>query len=137
MEEKTSMNQYLYQNYLFKWKLENQSGLIFAAVYQEVLQLIYVDEFIEMLKSDYMEKAYPKIEFRDGFLATLPDYDRERDKIMQKWQENVNSIESTSQMRNFGNTSKVKRLLMIKQKEIMLQKNKQQRKKKRLKNRKN
>eukprot|EP00826_Nyctotherus_ovalis_P055864 TRINITY_DN7468_c0_g1_i3.p1 TRINITY_DN7468_c0_g1~~TRINITY_DN7468_c0_g1_i3.p1 ORF type:complete len:152 (+),score=31.29 TRINITY_DN7468_c0_g1_i3:97-552(+) len=75
MEEKTAMNQFLYQNYLFKWRMENQSGLVFAVVYQEVLQLIYVDEFIEMLKDDYMEKAYKKIEFRDGFLATLPDYD--------------------------------------------------------------
>ena len=111
MEEKTAMNQYLDRNYLFKWRMDNQSGLVFAVVYQEVLQLIYVDDFIEMLKKDYMEKAYPKIEFRDGFLATLPDYDSNGDKVMQKWQVLINSNDKKSQMKSFSDTNKGQKIV--------------------------
>lgn len=111
MEEKTAMNQFLYQNYIFKWRMENQSGLVFAVVYQEVLQLIYVDEFIEMLKDDYMEKAYKKIEFRDGFLATLPEYDNNGSKVMQRWQAMISSNDRMSQMKSFGTTSKGQKIV--------------------------
>ena len=106
MEEKTAQSQFIYQNYIFKWRLENQSGLVFAVIYQEVLQLMLVDEFIDMLRDDYMAKAYSKIVFKDGFLEVLPEYNEEANAILQKWQDQKMTNDGSPQMRTFGDTKR-------------------------------
>ena len=111
LEEKTSMNQFVYQNYIFKWRLENQSGLIFAVIYQEVLQLMFVDDFMEMLRDDYMQKAYPKVAIRDGLFAELPDYDEGANVVMKRWQEYKEKSDQTSQMRTFGDTKRGQKIV--------------------------
>ncbi len=111
LEEKASLNQFVYQNYIFKWRLENQTGLVFAVIYQEVLQLMFVDEFMDMLRDDYMKVAYPKITFKDGLVTELPAYDDAANDVMQRWQKMRADVEHSSQMRTFGDTKRGQKIV--------------------------
>ena len=37
LEEKTAQTQYNYQDYVLKWKVQNDMKLIFAIIYKEIL----------------------------------------------------------------------------------------------------
>ncbi|KAJ8609285.1 hypothetical protein MRB53_039226 [Persea americana] len=47
----TSMDTYSKSGYTVKWTMANELGLIFVAVYQSLLQLGFVEEFLENMKA--------------------------------------------------------------------------------------
>lgn len=61
MDEKTAMHQYNYQDFVLKWKVQNDLKLVFAIVYKEILQLGFVDELLEMIRYEFVNKIYPSI----------------------------------------------------------------------------
>ena len=42
--------------------MQQDLKIIFAIVYKEILQLTLIDEFLEMLKFDFENKVWPKLE---------------------------------------------------------------------------
>ncbi|EIE23438.1 SRP54-domain-containing protein [Coccomyxa subellipsoidea C-169] len=46
--------------YSLKWTLHNGLGLVFVAVYQRALKLLYVDELLERMKAEFPKHYQPK-----------------------------------------------------------------------------
>lgn len=55
LEDRLSEKSYNYEKYTLKWTLENDLNLIFVVVYQKLIQLLYVEELLELVKQKFIE----------------------------------------------------------------------------------
>ncbi|KNA25056.1 hypothetical protein SOVF_010110 [Spinacia oleracea] len=57
LEERSGLASYDYDapgaNYTLKWTFHNDLGLVFVAVYQKILHLLYVDDLLSMVKREF------------------------------------------------------------------------------------
>ncbi|KAF8393018.1 hypothetical protein HHK36_021259 [Tetracentron sinense] len=64
LEERSGAASYNYDApgaaYTLKWTFHNELGLIFVAVYQRILHLLYVDELLSMVKHEFSQIYDPK-----------------------------------------------------------------------------
>ncbi|KAJ9162957.1 hypothetical protein P3X46_022687 [Hevea brasiliensis] len=64
LEERSGAASYNYDApgaaYTLKWTFHNELGLVFVAVYQRILHLLYVDELLAMAKREFSEIYDPK-----------------------------------------------------------------------------
>ncbi|KAJ8750854.1 hypothetical protein K2173_016035 [Erythroxylum novogranatense] len=64
LEERSGAASYNYDGpgaaYTLKWTFHNELGLVFVAVYQRILHLLYVDELLTMVKREFTEIYNPK-----------------------------------------------------------------------------
>ncbi|KAL3151898.1 hypothetical protein ABBQ38_012859 [Trebouxia sp. C0009 RCD-2024] len=69
--------------YTMKWTLHNGLGLVFVAVYQRALQLLYVDELLERVKHEFAQQYKPDQfkykSFEDSFRHMLKDAENSAD----------------------------------------------------------
>lgn len=64
LEERSGAASYNYDApgaaYTLKWTFHNELGLVFVAVYQKILHLLYVDDLLAMVKREFAEIYDPK-----------------------------------------------------------------------------
>jgi len=72
LEEKTAQSQYNYQDYVLKWKVQNDLKLVFAIVYKEIMQLGFTEELLEMIRYEFVSKIYPSLVKQGEIYMTLP-----------------------------------------------------------------
>ncbi|KAJ6742998.1 SIGNAL RECOGNITION PARTICLE RECEPTOR SUBUNIT ALPHA [Salix viminalis] len=70
LEERSGAASYNYDapgaSYTLKWTFHNDLGLVFVAVYQRILHLLYVDELLAMVKHEFSQIYDPKhVEYFD------------------------------------------------------------------------
>ncbi|KAL5545243.1 hypothetical protein UlMin_009027 [Ulmus minor] len=75
LEERSGAASYNYDApgaaYTLKWSFHNDLGLVFVAVYQRILHLLYVDELLAMVKREFSEIYDPKRTVYDDFDETF------------------------------------------------------------------
>ena len=62
LEEKSAKTQYNYQEYVLKWKIQNDLKLVFTIIYKEILQLAFVEELLDMIRFEFVTKIYPQLQ---------------------------------------------------------------------------
>ncbi|KAI8565722.1 hypothetical protein RHMOL_Rhmol03G0283200 [Rhododendron molle] len=71
LEERSGASSYNYEApgaaYTLKWTFHNEIGLVFVAVYQRILHLLYVDDLLAMVKREFSEIYDPKRTFYNDF----------------------------------------------------------------------
>ncbi|XP_052199155.1 uncharacterized protein LOC127806130 isoform X2 [Diospyros lotus] len=71
LEERSGAASYNYDApgaaYTLKWTFHNELGLVFVAVYQRILHLMYVDDLLAMVKQEFSEIYDPKRMVYDDF----------------------------------------------------------------------
>ncbi|KAK4404323.1 Signal recognition particle receptor subunit alpha [Sesamum angolense] len=71
LEERSGAASYNYDapgaSYTLKWTFHNELGLVFVAVYQRILHLLYVDDLLSMVKQEFSEIYDPKRTSYDDF----------------------------------------------------------------------
>uniref|UniRef100_A0A2P2LTL7 Uncharacterized protein MANES_14G144400 n=1 Tax=Rhizophora mucronata TaxID=61149 RepID=A0A2P2LTL7_RHIMU len=71
LEERSGAASYNYDapgaSYTLKWTFHNELGLVFVAVYQRILHLLYVDELLLMVKREFLDIYDPKRTDYDHF----------------------------------------------------------------------
>ncbi|KAF7148015.1 hypothetical protein RHSIM_Rhsim03G0257400 [Rhododendron simsii] len=71
LEERSGASSYNYEApgaaYTLKWTFHNEMGLVFVAVYQRILHLLYVDDLLSMVKREFSEIYDPKRTFYNDF----------------------------------------------------------------------
>lgn len=64
LEERSGLASFNYDApgtaYTLKWTFHNELGLVFVAVYQRILHLLYVDDLLSMVKREFAEIYDPK-----------------------------------------------------------------------------
>ncbi|KAF5802944.1 putative signal recognition particle, SRP54 subunit, GTPase domain, AAA+ ATPase [Helianthus annuus] len=75
LEERSGAASYTYDvpgaSYTLKWTFHNELGLVFVAVYQKILHLLYVDELLGMVKRGFSEIYDPKRTVYNDFDETF------------------------------------------------------------------
>nr|XP_043609364.1 signal recognition particle receptor subunit alpha [Erigeron canadensis] len=75
LEERSGAASYNYDipggSYTLKWTFHNELGLVFVAVYQKILHLLYVDELLAMVKREFSEIYDSKRMVYDDFDETF------------------------------------------------------------------
>ncbi|XP_022937907.1 signal recognition particle receptor subunit alpha-like [Cucurbita moschata] len=75
LEERSGAASYNYDApgaaYTLKWTFHNELGLVFVAVYQRILHLLYVDDLLAMVKQGFSEIYDPKRMVYDDFDETF------------------------------------------------------------------
>ncbi|KAJ9663493.1 hypothetical protein H2198_000758 [Neophaeococcomyces mojaviensis] len=71
IEEKTRATSFQYDKYTLRWTLVKDLGLIFVAVYQSLLHLSWVDQFLEEVQTVFVRRYREQLEAR----ATVSQYD--------------------------------------------------------------
>uniref|UniRef100_A0A7N0SWX5 SRP54-type proteins GTP-binding domain-containing protein n=1 Tax=Kalanchoe fedtschenkoi TaxID=63787 RepID=A0A7N0SWX5_KALFE len=75
LEERSGAASYNYDApgaaYTLKWTFHNELGLVFVAVYQKILHLLYVDDLLDMVKREFSEIYDPKRTVYNDFDETF------------------------------------------------------------------
>ncbi|PHT42375.1 hypothetical protein CQW23_16400 [Capsicum baccatum] len=81
LEERSGAASYNYDvpgaAYTLKWTFHNELGLVFVAVYQRILHLLYVDELLAMVKHEFSEIYDPKKTVYNDFDAIFQQLRKE------------------------------------------------------------
>jgi len=56
LEERSGTQSFISENYALKWSYDNTYDIIFAVVYQKILQLLYIDDLLETVKAAFISK---------------------------------------------------------------------------------
>lgn len=71
LEERSGASSFNYDApgaaYTLKWTFHNELGLVFVAVYQRILNLLYVDDLLAMVKQEFSQIYDPKKTVYDDF----------------------------------------------------------------------
>uniref|UniRef100_H3G7F3 SRP54-type proteins GTP-binding domain-containing protein n=1 Tax=Phytophthora ramorum TaxID=164328 RepID=H3G7F3_PHYRM len=77
MEDRAGEKKFLDEAYAMQWVFENKLDLVFVVVYQKILQLLYIEELLELVKKDFIA-MFPKqiasktpVKYEDKFAKIL------------------------------------------------------------------
>ncbi|KAG6609846.1 Signal recognition particle receptor subunit alpha [Phytophthora cinnamomi] len=54
MEDRAGEKKFIDDTYAMQWVFENKLDLVFVVVYQKILQLLYIEELLEIVKKDFI-----------------------------------------------------------------------------------
>ena len=54
MEDRAGEKKFIDDTYALQWVFENKLDLVFVVVYQKILQLLYIEELLEIVKKDFV-----------------------------------------------------------------------------------
>jgi len=112
VQDKVSESKYFIEPYMVRWKTANDLGLIFAIVYQEIFQLVYVDDLLEMMKNEFKDKIYPLIKIENNFLKDVPSFENLFTEILHRCESKQEKNQKKEKiMRDFYSTEKGKKIL--------------------------
>ena len=107
LQEKTSENSYFMEPYNVKWKLANEFNLIIAAVYQELFQLTYVEDLLELIKDNYIKTVIPNLLIKENIYKKIESFEEKFEESMKRWEDKKRKEEKkASMMRSFDETKK-------------------------------
>jgi signal recognition particle receptor subunit alpha len=93
IEERSGENSFTSENYAMKWTFANEFDLIFVAVYQRILSLLYIDELLEIVKKKFCEL------FKEVVPAGSPSAAPVAIPFEGHFSQILNEVESTSKRR--------------------------------------
>ncbi|XP_039794856.1 signal recognition particle receptor subunit alpha-like [Panicum virgatum] len=67
LEDRSADASFSQDNYALKWTFHNELGLVFVAVYQKILHLLYVDDLLAAVRKDFSQIYDPKCTNYDDF----------------------------------------------------------------------
>ncbi|CAI5465510.1 unnamed protein product [Closterium sp. Yama58-4] len=88
--------------YTLKWSFHNELGLVFVAVYQRMLQLLYVDDLLTAVRDEFADGHY------DPKKTSYPDFDDVFKQLLRESEQHANELKRPKQVTNFGETKKGK-----------------------------
>ncbi|XP_077237438.1 uncharacterized protein LOC143879135 [Tasmannia lanceolata] len=95
LEERSGAASYNYDApgvaYTLKWTFHNELGLIFVAVYQRILHLLYVDDLLSMVKHEFSQIYDPK-------RTTYADFDDTFRQLRKEAEARSEEMKKTKQM---------------------------------------
>ncbi|BBN16302.1 signal recognition particle receptor subunit alpha [Marchantia polymorpha subsp. ruderalis] len=83
-------------SYTLKWTFHNELGLVFVAVYQRMLHLLYVDELLSLVK-----KKFSAI-YSEDRTSYSPDFDDTFRQLLKEAEARAEEMKRNKQTANFG-----------------------------------
>jgi hypothetical protein len=92
LEERRTLQYFTLNGSIIRWKIHNQSSLIFAAAYQESFNLLYVDELIDIVSDYFIKHVLPLASKRGDLYLSCPSYDSQFSELLSKWESKARNI---------------------------------------------
>lgn len=92
--------------YTLKWTFHNDLGLVFVAVYQRILHLLYVDDLLSMVKQSFSEIYDPKKMAYDDFDETFRQLRIEAEARAEELRKTKQVGKTVSSVKKQGQVSK-------------------------------
>lgn len=92
--------------YTLKWTFHNDLGLVFVAVYQRILHLLYVDDLLSMVKQSFSEIYDPKRMAYDDFDETFRQLRKEAEARAEELRKTKPAAKPVSSVKKQGQVSK-------------------------------
>ncbi|KAL1131300.1 hypothetical protein AAG570_010918 [Ranatra chinensis] len=108
LQERSGNNSYDHNSLTLKYKLDNEFELVFVVAYQKILQLSYVDKFLDDIHLEFRDKYKEDLQHGRHFL----DYDFHQNfmSVLQQSEEwGKSQALIPKQMRSFEESSKSKK----------------------------
>ena len=92
MDEKKTQDYYIPVNgngIILRWRIVNESGLIFVVAYQQSFNILYTDKLLDLIMRDFINNQLPSLNHSDFIFYTLPDqkeYDKNFITLLKKWE---------------------------------------------------
>eukprot|EP00996_Jenningsia_fusiforme_P006082 NODE_725_length_1949_cov_25.513158_g671_i0.p1 GENE.NODE_725_length_1949_cov_25.513158_g671_i0~~NODE_725_length_1949_cov_25.513158_g671_i0.p1 ORF type:complete len:562 (+),score=116.49 NODE_725_length_1949_cov_25.513158_g671_i0:75-1760(+) len=84
LEERSGETSFTHEAYKLHWLLANDLGLVFVVVYQKILQLLYIDELLQSVKSAFCAGYKAVLSQPDQLRQLAEQFDLQFDKILAK-----------------------------------------------------
>ncbi|CAH1977243.1 unnamed protein product [Acanthoscelides obtectus] len=108
LQERTGLNTFDHNGLSLQYKLDNEFDLVFVVAYQKILQLSYVDKFLNDIHLEFRDKY--KNELSDGQIFNNFSFVDSYNKTLQKAEEWANcQARQPKQMRTFEESLKSKK----------------------------
>lgn len=80
LQERSGSNQFTHEALTLKYKLDNEFELVFVVAYQKILQLSYIDKFLDTIQLEFRNKY--KDDLRNGAIAGSFDFRGDFDRLL-------------------------------------------------------
>ncbi|GBN55502.1 Signal recognition particle receptor subunit alpha [Araneus ventricosus] len=108
LQERGVNENFNYEGLTLKYKLDNEFELVFVVAYQKILQLSYVDKFLDDVHLEFRDKYRKHLNVSDFFAGY--DFSHEFHKILKKCEDFGRKIaEQPKKMRTFDESLKSKK----------------------------
>jgi len=75
-----------------RWKVVNESGLIFLVAYQEAYGVLYVDQLVEFVTKDFLNSFNKKLKRNGKLFLETAGYSDSFMEILKKWEKYCKDI---------------------------------------------
>lgn len=110
LEERSGAASYNYDApgaaYTLKWAFHNKLGLVFVAVYQRILHLLYVDELLAMVKHEFSEIYDPKRMNYNDFDETFRQLRKEAEVRAEELKKSKQLVKPVNDGKKLGQVKK-------------------------------
>uniref|UniRef100_K3WPU5 SRP54-type proteins GTP-binding domain-containing protein n=1 Tax=Globisporangium ultimum (strain ATCC 200006 / CBS 805.95 / DAOM BR144) TaxID=431595 RepID=K3WPU5_GLOUD len=103
MEDRSGEKKFINDAYQMQWVFENKLDLVFVVVYQKILQLLYIEELLEIVKKDFIALFPHQIAHKDPVT-----YDEQFLKILKSTELKFAQKQTRSGPRAFNGSRKAK-----------------------------
>ncbi|CAF4857024.1 signal recognition particle receptor subunit alpha homolog [Pieris napi] len=108
LQERSGNNSYNHNSLTLQYKLDNEFELVFVVAYQKILQLSYVDKFLNDIHLEFRDKY--KNDLQSGHLATDFNFKASFDNVLRQCEQWAKSqAKLPKQMRTFEDSFKSKK----------------------------
>ena len=114
MNEKKTQNFYIPvrgNGIILRWKIFNESGIIFVVGYQQSFNVLYTDKLLDIVMNDFIKNQLPTLNHQKNIFYTLPDektYNQHFIELLDFWEKYCkNLVQNNSDNNNKNiNTNK-------------------------------
>jgi signal recognition particle receptor subunit alpha len=124
LEDRLAEKSFTIDKYTLKWTMENEFGLIFIVVYQKLIQLLYVEELLEILKqkftatfNDALKETKKSSTAAASISTTKFDFDNEYVNILKAVEMRDKELKELKKTGSLMKAPKSERMVSDKQKE--------------------
>ena len=92
MDEKRTQDYYMPvkgNGIILRWRILNESGLIFVVAYQQSFNVLYTDKLLDLIMKDFITNQLPSLKFTGNIFYTLPEtkeYNKTFISLLNKWE---------------------------------------------------
>ena len=112
MDEKKTQNFYIPvkgNGIILRWKIFNESGIIFVVAYQQSFNVLYTDKLLDIVMNDFIKNQLPTLNHQKNIFYTLPDektYNQHFIELLDFWEKYCkNLVQNNSDNNNKNNNA--------------------------------
>ena len=116
MDEKKTQDYYIPvkgNGIIIRWKIFNESGIIFVVVYQQNFNILYTDKLLDIVMKDFIKNQLPSLNHQKNIFYNLPEqkaYTTTFFSLLDKWEKFTKNEIKNKSLNNYVPKSKSENL---------------------------